>query len=194
MADRGVLSKWFPMLIYEEHYEMVKSALETIGYKYAMQKHDKDQNEDGTYKKLHWHVVVICEKREWQTPFAKRLGLDARFVQYPLASEPNGAIRYLSHLDDPDKAQYNVEDIETNISNTELERLHQKAVKKSKDEEQENLLDDIERLARKTMSYKDFFRSHPGFIYQASSLIKLVTIASDIQWDARVDENTGEFS
>ena len=138
-------------------------------------------------------MVVIFEKREWQIPFAKRIGIDVRFVQYPLASEPNGAIRYLSHLDDPDKAQYNVEDIETNISNTELERLHQKVAKKSKEDDSEQLLNDIEALAKKTMSYKEFLRAHPAFIYQANSLLKLVSLASDIQWNASVDKNTGEF-
>ena len=193
MANRGTLSKWFPMLIYEEQYESVKSALESIGYKYAMCKHDKDINEDGTSKKLHWHVVVICGKREWQTTLAKRLGVGDRFVQHPLASEPNGAVRYLTHMDNPEKAQYDRESIESNISPAELERLHQKVEKKSKDEEIEDLIEDIEKLANKTMTYKQFLRAHPAFIYQANSLLKLVQIAVDIQWNCILDKETGEF-
>lgn len=193
MAERGSRSSWFPMLIYEEQYFQVKTALETIGYKYAMAKHDKDLNDQGELKKVHWHVVIICERREFQNTLAKRLGLDARFVQHPLASEPNGAIRYLTHLDNPEKAQYKREDIETNIGAAELERLHIKAEKKSKDEENESLLDDIEMLAKKKISYKDFFRAHPAFIYQANSLLKLVAIASDVQWNNIVDMTTGEI-
>ena len=191
--NRGSLSKWFPMLIYEEQYEAVKISLDDIGYKYAMIKHDKDFDENGELKKVHWHVVVICEKREWQFSFARRIGIDVRFVQHPLASEPNGAIRYLTHIDNPEKAQYAREEIVTNISCVELEKLHLKAEKKSKDEENEDLLDDIECLARKTISYREFFRKHPSFIYQANSLLKLVLLAGDVQWDCTIDEKTGEI-
>ena len=191
MADRGTLSKWFPMLVYEEQIETVKQNLVLFGYKYAICKHDKDQNENGEVKKVHWHIVIICERREWQSALAKRLGIEARFIQHPLSSEPNGAIRYLTHIDNPEKAQYDCESIETNIDAAELERLHQKAEKKSKDEENEALLDDIERLATKSISYKDFFRAHPAFIYQANSLLKLVQIASDVQWTSTIDKETG---
>ena len=164
-----------------------------LGYKYAMCKHDRDLDEKGEVKKAHWHVVVISEKREWQTAFSKRLGLENRFVQHPLSTEPNGAVRYLTHMDDPDKAQYTREEIETNIAAAELDKLHQKAEKKSKEEESETLLEDIERLATRSISYKDFFRAHPAFIYQANSLLKLVQIASDVQWNCTIDRETGEL-
>lgn len=193
MANRGTLSKWFPMLIYEEQYENVKNVLKSIGYKYAMCKHDKDITENGEYKKVHWHVVVMSDKREWQASFAKRIGIDERFVQHPLATEPNGAVRYLTHMDNPEKAQYDRAMIESNIAPAELERLHQKVWKKSKDEETEELIEDIEKLALKTMSYKQFLRAHPAFIYQANSLLKLVQIATDIQWNSVVDVETGEM-
>lgn len=193
MAERGVLSKWFPVLVYEEQYESTKAALKQLGYKYAMICHDKDLNENGEIKKAHWHIVVMCEKREWQASFAKRLGLEMRFVQHPLASEPNGALRYLTHIDNPEKVQYQCENIETNIAATEFEKLFEKIVKRSKDEENECLLDDIEALAQKSISYKDFFRAHPAFIYQANSLLKLVQIASDVQWNNTIDKETGEI-
>ena len=193
MADRGTLSKWFPMLIYEEQYETVKAALDTCGYRYAMCKHDKDLNELGEPKKVHWHVVVVSEKREWQTAFAKRIGVERRFVQHPLSTYPNGAMRYLTHMDDPEKAQYLRVDLQTNMPPAMLDKLHEKIVEKSKDEENECLLDDIEKLAQKSISYKDFLRLHPAFIYQANSLLKLVQIASDVQWNNTVDKETGEI-
>ena len=191
--DRGILKEWFPLLVYEEQIEIVRQKLEECGYQYALCMHDKDTNEDGTLKKVHWHIVVLCGRREFQYTLAKRLGIDRRFVQRPLATEPNGAVRYLTHLDNPEKAQYDRESIESNITPADLERLHQKVEKKSKDEETEDLIEDIEKLAKKTMSYKQFLRAHPAFIYQANSLLKLVSIATDIQWEAVLDTQTGEM-
>lgn len=192
-SERGVRNTWFPMLVYEEQIEAVRQNLALFGYKYAICKHDKDLNERGEVKKVHWHVVVICGKIEYQFTLANRLGVERRFVERPLSTEPNGAIRYLTHIDNPEKAQYDRESIETNIEAAELERLHQKAEKRSKDEENEELLNDIERLATKSISYKDFFRAHPAFIYQANSLLKLVQIASDVQWTSTIDKETGEI-
>ena len=181
------------MLIYEEQIEVVRQNLDGCGYQYALCKHDKDTNEDGTLKKVHWHVVVLCGTREFQFTLANRLGIDRRFVQRPLASEPNGAVRYLTHLDNPEKAQYARESIESNIGPAELERLHQRVEKKSKDEETEDLIEDIEKLAKRTLSYKQFLRAHPAFIYQANSLLKLVQIAQDVQWTSVIDNETGEL-
>ena len=192
-SERGVRSTWFPMLVYEEQIEAVRQNLALFGYKYAICKHDKDLNENGEVKKVHWHVVVVSGKREFQFTLADRLGVERRFVERPLSTEPNGAIRYLTHIDNPEKAHYYRESIETNIEAAELERLHQKAEKRSKDEENESLLDDIEKLAQKGMSYKAFFRAHPSFIYQANSLLKLVQIASDFQWTSTIDKETGEI-
>lgn len=192
-SERGVRSTWFPLLVYEEHIDVVRQNLALFGYKYAICKHDKDLNEKSEVKKVHWHVVVVCGKKEYQFTLANRLGVERRFVERPLSTEPNGAIRYLTHMDDPDKAQYERDSIETNIEAVELERLHQKVEKRSKDEETDFLLDDIERLATREISYKAFLRAHPAFIYQANSLIKLVQIASCVQWTSTIDKETGEI-
>lgn len=74
-------------------------------------KHDKDVNPDGTPKKAHWHIILIYDslktlKQVWDTVASK--------VNSPIPQKIeslSGAIRYLPHLDNPEKYQYDEKDI-----------------------------------------------------------------------------------
>ena len=72
--------------------------------------HDKDVNEDGTLKKPHWHVVFIMDMACSDK--------DARFiidiingVGCERVMSITGMVRYLTHMDDPEKAQYDKSDV-----------------------------------------------------------------------------------
>lgn len=71
-------------------------------------KHDRDLTAAGEVKEPHWHVVVrfahavrLAEAKEVLTSF----GVKSASVQY--RDSWTAVARYLCHLDDPDKAQYN---------------------------------------------------------------------------------------
>lgn len=73
--------------------------------------HDKDLDSEGRPKKPHWHVLLlasgpISQKRadEIIEPFG-----GTKSAEYVLSSR--GYVRYLAHLDNPDKAQYNPAEI-----------------------------------------------------------------------------------
>lgn len=73
--------------------------------------HDKDVDEDGHTKKPHWHVMLIAsgpisQKRanEIIEPFG-----GTKNAEYVLSSR--GYARYLAHMDNPEKAQYDPEQI-----------------------------------------------------------------------------------
>lgn len=72
--------------------------------------HDKDINPTGEAKKPHYHVVVMFDgvktKEQAQDLFAKIGGVGCEVVQ-----SLRGYARYLCHMDNPDKAQYNQEDV-----------------------------------------------------------------------------------
>lgn len=72
--------------------------------------HDKDINPTGEAKKPHYHVVVMFDgvktKEQAQDLFAKIGGVGCEVVQ-----SIRGYARYLCHMDNPDKAQYNQEDV-----------------------------------------------------------------------------------
>lgn len=93
--------------------------------------HDRDMNADGTPKKLHHHAALMFDsiKSLAQVDGIFRKLFQARDVdpenleisipgvakftaQNSIIHDRTAAVRYLCHLDNPEKAQYNIEDIE----------------------------------------------------------------------------------
>lgn len=72
--------------------------------------HDKDLNPTGEPKKPHYHVMIMFEgvktKEQAAEVFDQIGGVGCEIVQ-----SVRGYARYLCHLDNPDKAQYNVDDV-----------------------------------------------------------------------------------
>jgi hypothetical protein len=73
--------------------------------------HDRDEAADGTMKKPHYHIVIMSDG-----PITQKR---ANEIFEPLCGTKSaerilslkGYVRYLAHLDDPDKAQYDPADI-----------------------------------------------------------------------------------
>lgn len=85
----------------DEHLEWIESPL-----------HDKDINADGTEKKPHWHVLLMfggVKTYEQVKEVTDKLNA-------PIPTRCHNAkalVRYMAHLDNPDKAQYKVSDIKS---------------------------------------------------------------------------------
>lgn len=74
--------------------------------------HDKDINPTGDSKKPHWHVIA-CYSGPTSYNVVKRL-TDSFNAPIPQALEQvRGYYRYLTHKDNPEKAQYNEDNITT---------------------------------------------------------------------------------
>lgn len=71
----------------------------------------------GTDKKAHIHLVVKFDNSKELGFVARTLGIDSRFVQK--VESRSGMMRYLLHKDNPEKYQYPVTDLITNIPNFE---------------------------------------------------------------------------
>lgn len=72
--------------------------------------HDKDINPDGTPKKPHWHILLVFDGKKSYAQ-VKTLadlinGASPQYVQ-----NLTGMVRYLAHMDNPEKAQYKKSDI-----------------------------------------------------------------------------------
>lgn len=73
--------------------------------------HDADLNGDGSEKKSHWHVYL---KFDGKKSFAQvaRISQDLLHGTIPqVVDSPEGLIRYFIHRDNPEKAQYRIEDL-----------------------------------------------------------------------------------
>lgn len=86
-------------IIDEEHIEWVESPL-----------HDKDINPDGTVKKPHYHVLLLfggVKSYEQVLDFIQPL-------KCPIPKRVHNAralVRYMAHMDNPDKEQYDISKI-----------------------------------------------------------------------------------
>ena len=114
---------------------LLKESLCHIGIPCAYQLHDKDTLEDGTKKPIHWHVVVsyssVKSLEQVKSDFWQ---LAANGYIEPVR-DMRAAVRYLSHMDNAEKAQYdepkalNGLDISKHIASTDKEKDAIKAMK-----------------------------------------------------------------
>lgn len=86
-------------IIDDQHIQWVESPL-----------HDKDINPDGTPKKPHWHILLIFEgKKSYEQIKEITDKLNAPIPQKTASAR--GLVRYMVHMDNPEKFQYNVSEI-----------------------------------------------------------------------------------
>ena len=72
--------------------------------------HDKDINEDGTLKKAHYHVMILFEGVKTIEQAGEVFAVIGGVGIEPIKCARAYA-RYLCHLDNPEKAQYKIEDV-----------------------------------------------------------------------------------
>lgn len=72
--------------------------------------HDKDVNPDGEVKKAHWHVVLFFDgKKSFEQIKEITDALNAPIPQK--TANAKGLVRYLIHMDNPEKYQYKRDEI-----------------------------------------------------------------------------------
>ena len=72
--------------------------------------HDKDVNADGELKKTHWHILLSYEGPVNLTAVKKISDLLNCHIPQKISSS-KGLVRYMIHLDNPEKFQYSQSDI-----------------------------------------------------------------------------------
>lgn len=132
------------MILYPDFDETHLQALQFIqaNYQYASIVHDKDIDESGEPKKKHVHVMARFGNARWVDSIASELGIETHYIHKCGSLEKYG--RYLVHADDPDKAQYRLDDVQG-----DLRPLVAKALEHQKTEDEKvlsviQLLDEIE--------------------------------------------------
>lgn len=72
--------------------------------------HDRDINADNTPKKPHYHVFVMFDGPKTRD-YARKIFEKFGGVGCETVNSLRGYARYLCHLDNPEKAQYRIEDV-----------------------------------------------------------------------------------
>lgn len=72
--------------------------------------HDKDKNANGELKKPHWHVMLMFGGVKTYDQ-VKEITDQINSPRPERCHNAKAMVRYMAHLDNPDKAQYKIEDI-----------------------------------------------------------------------------------
>lgn len=114
MASKVVKKRNWAFLLYPESAPKDwKEILQKTGLRCAISPlHDKDKNDTGEPKKPHYHVILAYSG---PTSYNVVKSLTDRLKQpIPQALEQvKGYYRYFTHMDNPEKAQYDPREIET---------------------------------------------------------------------------------
>ena len=98
----------FMVLFYDEskHYEFDDVIFNLHSFKYyAYIKHQPESDE----KLIHYHAFIHLDSACTESALANRLGIPVDKVQY--VKNVRGGVRYLTHIDYPDKIQYDLNDV-----------------------------------------------------------------------------------
>lgn len=139
MPQKNVKKRNWAFVLYPESApEDWRERLRETGLQCAISPlHDRDTNPDGEPKKPHYHVI-LCYAGPTSFNVVRAL-TDGLGQPIPQALEQvKGYYRYLTHMDNPEKAQYSPEEVQTingfdirefvELTKTEVERLKREIV------------------------------------------------------------------
>ncbi|MCI5549131.1 replication protein (plasmid) [Limosilactobacillus reuteri] len=72
--------------------------------------HSKDRKDDGTFKKAHYHVLILFSGKKSYNQVKQITDKLSSPIPEAVAST-KGLVRYFAHLDNPEKAQYDPSEI-----------------------------------------------------------------------------------
>jgi hypothetical protein len=72
--------------------------------------HDADENADGDQKKPHWHVMMMFDSTKTYAQ-AHEISCTVNATIPQKVASPKGLVRYMIHMDNPEKAQYDRDSI-----------------------------------------------------------------------------------
>lgn len=103
----GIRSRKYIAVLYPQEDETHKEALKRIqqGYcLYMANYHDMDIDSEGNKEKTHLQLVLSFENARYLTAVANALGIQPYYLE--VCDNYYGSLRYLIHLDNPEKYQY----------------------------------------------------------------------------------------
>lgn len=86
-------------IIDDEHTQWIESPL-----------HDKDKDVDEKIKKAHYHILVLYEGNKSFNQI-KELTIKLNAPNPQKCASSKGLVRYMAHMDNPEKHQYSINDI-----------------------------------------------------------------------------------
>lgn len=155
-------------------------------YKHAYIIHNKDTQEDGTPKKEHIHMVIEFPNPRSRTGVAKEVGIEKE--HFEPCTRTLGVLRYLIHADNPEKYQYDKDEVFGDMKPRLVESLEKGS--ESESERVCKLLDFIESAGRKvTVTELSRYCAENGLwdIFRRSSVIFIKVLEEKNDYLKRVE-------
>lgn len=114
--EKPTKSRKYICLTYETEKDSIEAKITACGAaKWAYAVHDKDilDGETGERKKPHTHIVLNFNNARSITAVADYFEILPQFVEPVKGKSERGALRYLLHLDNPEKHQYSQDELVT---------------------------------------------------------------------------------
>lgn len=105
-------TRTYAFLLYPDTNDKHKTALVLLrqGYNYLAIQHTEDTTEEGMPKGAHFHCIVKFRQPRWLSAVSEELGVEPNLFRD--CKSFDGYARYMLHLDNPEKAQYDFEALE----------------------------------------------------------------------------------
>lgn len=128
-----------------DELELLQNTLTEIFSFVATIIHDKDLTDNGEPKTIHMHAYIETNEKHTKKQFLDMLNdllkIDKQRISVDGTKSNVLMLQYLTHKNQPDKAQYEVDRIITNNKELLAERMNTKY--KTKEQKQNDLLNDI---------------------------------------------------
>lgn len=147
------------------------------GFDYAIMLHDQDRDENDQPKKAHYHIA-IWRPRSATLKQIKEL-FEISHAERPVYGSSLGDyISYMTHEKEPNKHQYSIDQLRTNVSHETLEKVRSSDLGLVEDKTEETI-NDIFALIDGDLSLRDFYIAHPRYLYNPRALELLLRQFSD---------------
>jgi len=170
--------KWFFSLEGLEKPETVIKGLMPTRWAYII--HDKDTLESGEMKTPHTHIFMEFPQPKALSSIAKHFRVAENFIE-PLKASQTGALRYMTHMDDPKKHQYKADEVKANFD-------YSQCVGENQAGEWEDML----RVRRGTITIKEFRVNHAEAINKLPINAKMSLLKSLFEIEAKDSRRVGD--
>lgn len=102
-------SLYWALLLYEESDNISFSSIDLSKYDYLYIKHDKDKLEDGTLKKVHYHVILKFKNYKWLSSLSEELNIPSNYFEKIRSLD--AMLAYLLHYKEEKKYHYNFDEL-----------------------------------------------------------------------------------
>lgn len=105
-------TRTYSFLLYPDTNDKHAKALALLrqGYNYLVIRHDEDTTEEGAPKGAHFHCILKFRQPRWLSAVSEELGVEPNLFRD--CKSFDGYARYMLHLDNPEKVQYDFDKLE----------------------------------------------------------------------------------